>query len=732
MDGIIRIGTKLDTKPLEKELRQAEKELKQFEKEAEKLTTEKIEIEAKVKVADSEYKKQVADLKKSYGRSIMPAYAGGTSVSEQRKLEIARQYEEQLNEINQKYLEQIKPLEDINKKIKENANNQNSWKEKISETKAELDKIKGQNNLSKGLSKGFDKALKSAKKLVIGIIGVRAAYSLIRKASSSYLADNEETTSKISSLWTGLGTIMGPVIEMIVNLLKKAVTAVLQFMSVLTGTNYIAKANEAILNKQAKATKNLTKATQKYTASFDEMNVLNDNSDNGADNSVTSLFDINDLSENTRKAIDNIAKALKPVYEILKEIIKFSLEHPEVILGILGGVGLLSMLGKIIGVAGTGTVVGTGLAGILGVLLAIASIGVITISFKKVIEETEKYKEEQEGAQKTLEGNVKTADKFRKNVRKLVQDQEKGTEAANKSASAYKTLNQTSADHVKVLIEEGVQTKGFNKLINDQIGRTESLGRQIKTETNEMFKNIIALGESYKAGKLDEQGKKDYFETLTSVTDITELATLSTDELANKFLISTKEAENLKTQYNIVATELYRMYKNGDITVNILDKMPKEVRTKIENNFDKNIDLLDQVYDLINNLPIFKMINVETKVTADTSSAKSSLERLFANMTSGIKLLDNVLGTNLAYKFSQIKLARGGIVNNPGRGVSIGTNIIAGEAGPEAVLPLTDDTLQRLANMIPINVTVMNTMNGRVISRELQKVQNDSDFAYNR
>lgn len=77
------------------------------------------------------------------------------------------------------------------------------------------------------------------------------------------------------------------------------------------------------------------------------------------------------------------------------------------------------------------------------------------------------------------------------------------------------------------------------------------------------------------------------------------------------------------------------------------------------------------------------------------------------------------------------KLARGGIVNNPGPGVMMG-NYIAGERGAEAVLPLTDDTLQRLANMIPITVNVTNTMNGRVISRELQRVQNVSDFAYNR
>ncbi len=95
--------------------------------------------------------------------------------------------------------------------------------------------------------------------------------------------------------------------------------------------------------------------------------------------------------------------------------------------------------------------------------------------------------------------------------------------------------------------------------------------------------------------------------------------------------------------------------------------------------------------------------------------------------------INKVPGINLK-KLSTFKLprlARGGIVNNPGPGVMMGS-YVAGESGPEAVLPLTDDTLQRLANMIPITVNVTNTMNGRVLSRELQRVQNERNFAFNR
>lgn len=78
------------------------------------------------------------------------------------------------------------------------------------------------------------------------------------------------------------------------------------------------------------------------------------------------------------------------------------------------------------------------------------------------------------------------------------------------------------------------------------------------------------------------------------------------------------------------------------------------------------------------------------------------------------------------------RLAKGGIINMPGRGVAIG-----GESGREAVLPLTDSQQMALigeaiGKYVTINANITNTMNGRVISRELQKINNENNFAYNR
>lgn len=84
------------------------------------------------------------------------------------------------------------------------------------------------------------------------------------------------------------------------------------------------------------------------------------------------------------------------------------------------------------------------------------------------------------------------------------------------------------------------------------------------------------------------------------------------------------------------------------------------------------------------------------------------------------------------------KLAKGGIINQPGRGVPIGYGqAIGGENRAEGVMPLTDSQQMQLlgeaiGRYVTINANITNTMNGRVISRELQKVNNTNDFAFNR
>lgn len=88
-----------------------------------------------------------------------------------------------------------------------------------------------------------------------------------------------------------------------------------------------------------------------------------------------------------------------------------------------------------------------------------------------------------------------------------------------------------------------------------------------------------------------------------------------------------------------------------------------------------------------------------------------------------------------AREYVPVEMATGGIINMPGRGVPLG-GAIGGEVSKEGVIPLTDSQAMEelgatIGRYITINATITNNMNGRVISRELKKINSNSDFATN-
>lgn len=102
-----------------------------------------------------------------------------------------------------------------------------------------------------------------------------------------------------------------------------------------------------------------------------------------------------------------------------------------------------------------------------------------------------------------------------------------------------------------------------------------------------------------------------------------------------------------------------------------------------------------------------------------------------------IKTINKIPGIDLGtlQTFSLPRLAKGGIINMPGRGVPVG-NAIAGERGREAVLPLTDSQQMALlgeaiGKYININATVPVYVGNRQIAREIRKIEAENDFAYN-
>ena len=544
----------------------------------------------------------------------------------------------------------------------------------ISQMEAEAEKLKNQiislqerQNKTSPNAFNFKGLIKDAKKLILGIVGIRSAYMLARKASSAWLSTDEQKSKEMEANWIGLGAIFSSLIEGIMASLRKLITSVLYLMSKLTGVNYIEKANTAILNKQKKATNDLTKANNKLIASFDEMNVLGSNnsaSSSAIDTSV--LFDVSTLGESTIKTIEKIAEKLQPVYNIIKDIVKWCLDHPSSILIILGGTLLLNTISKIIGIAGVGGAAGTGLMGLLGVLGQLAVVGVVTAGVIWVADEV---------------------DKSNKNAQDFANSMDKIT-------SSYDEMIKTITGE----IDTNPTKEAFDKLI--YLYKTKK--GVLETEIESLKKNL-----TWYNWIIDPAA---YYDTKDKIKELEK-------ELHN----TNEEIKLIEGQANTTNQEVHE-----DIT-ETNDLLKQTFKEKYTLNIDeKNVDnTLNDLKDVSNVITNLKKNNTATiKVNSDTSGFKSGINNLFTSLTSKL----NAIG----FKIPTIKLAKGGIVNNPGRGVALG-----GEGGPEGVIPLTDAQQMALlgeaiGKYITVNANITNTMNGRIISRELQKIQNENDFALNR
>lgn len=653
MDGWIRIGTKLETKSFDKQIEQLEKEVETIEQ---ALSTD-LEIPVKFRMSEEERRKLESTLEKIKNRIIS------------------------LQQANQ------------------NLNNTDP---------------------SPNMDKGFKKLYKSARNLALGILSIRTAYTILSRASSAYLASDSETTSKLQANWVGLGTILAPAIQFLVDLMRKAVIGVLHFMSVLTGIDFIAKANANAIKSQTDATKELAKANQKATASFDEMNVLQDTSTSGGintDDIGNSLFDINELSRGTRDAITKVAEALKPVYEMIKKIINYCLENPEVILGMLGGVALLTMLAKIIGYAGVGGAMGAGLMGIYSALALIASLAVITISIVYTVQNYQRYKEAIENAGKNREKRHGKQMEYIDDLKEEAKQTDLTTKRVEELSTEFRHLTDDNLDLAMAHKDQYLALSPLEKKFADLMGETDAYRNSIIENTEESYNSILAWRELYNQGLLNEEQTNEYKEAVYKMNEA-----LNDQDIATALLIDDEEGyKKMQKEVSQAMLETYGITKD-DLLPSFEDfgKTTNNTRDKLK-DFIKEINKLDHK-------------NLELDLTMATDKAKETLTKFFTKFQTTIKTTFSAVGLKLP-EFPTIKLAHGGIINNPGRGVSLGNGIIGGEAGREMVMPLDSQTMaqlgQEIGKWITINANIINQMNGRTISRELQKINADSNFAMN-
>lgn len=214
MDGYVTIGTELDTKEFDAQMKYIERKM--------------LDIEDKLKQADM-----------------------GFEVGDTEKLEA--EYEKLGNQL-------------LGLKEKQEKYNQSIREAQM----AGFNKIKESVD---GVGNSLQKVTKRIAKMALAVFGIRSAFMFVRSAINTIAGDDEQLKADIDYMKSAIAYTLEPVVRGIVNLAKQLMFYVAYIIKAWTGKNIFENANKSLkgANKQAKA-------LSKQLAGFDEMNVLNDSS----------------------------------------------------------------------------------------------------------------------------------------------------------------------------------------------------------------------------------------------------------------------------------------------------------------------------------------------------------------------------------------------------------------------------------------------------------------------
>lgn len=556
---------------------------------------------------------------------------------------------------------------------------------------------KGVEKLNNTMSRGVKRILRFS----VAMIGVESIFTILSKAFNS----NEEAVKKMENVWNGLSAVLQPVVDWITDKLMYGVAVVNEFIKALTGIDLVARANAKALDKQANAQKNLNK----QTFSFDEMNIAQSNTSSSSDSS--GLIELPELSDETISKIHDVADTVlkiwdstKGIRDVLKKIIDFALKHPGVVLAILGGAKLAGWISSIIGVVG-------GTAGLFGIATALTIIAGISIA--NVIDEVKEFKD----AVNNADSQTSLLESNWKDMKDSVDE-----------------ITDADERFVKSIQATILEMNNSSLSISEYLGKLSNLEvhNQLVTDTFEDFENQLI--DNLKV----QEAEVEYMDALYEKTEKTEEQTSSYIEYLKKYRDSLIGVNDNLSKNNLVSKFLGDVIEDNKNKISDLDEKINYLNETLETNADNINNLGDEantskgkvkgLFDMINNL---KDKTVKIIVNGDTSKLQSALQKL-----TDLPLFGNAFKNYLNNANIKIPgLAVGGIVNMPGRGVPVG-GAIAGEAGREGVLPLTDsNTMAQLGQEIGKWITVQNVsntyLNGRLIQRQIDQTSKDKSFETN-
>ena len=676
MDGWITLGTTLDTKDLELKLKNLEKDLQRYDKEAKNLLKQKATLEVDLK--------EIEDAKKAL-KSTTDIDLEFATNEEQRK-QILRDYEIQMNLLNEGYKLNNKELEETTKKIETNNVKIEQTGNEISKIRGELTEIRNVDSINNAMRKIGDSIKNITRNVIrwgIAIFGVRSAYSFVRQAMSTLSQYDDQLATDIEYIRYALAKTVEPLVKKIVEWAYQLLGIVGYIIKLFFGKDIFKNAGVSNFKKDLDKTNKSAKELNKTLASFDEMEILQDNNSGSSGGGIGTPA--TDLAESL--------KNFKP-----PKWLKWVEDHLELVKKLIIGIGIAFGALKLASIIKQFT-------GLSSLVSSLATIGVIAIGVSLLYT--------------ALTG---------RDIINDIKEIKKGLKDLN-------SIRKEQNNQAKKMKED---TKSLIKSYNDT---ANSVG--VTKDQTQLYINTLLNGvdTNQKLIRSEEQ-QKDWLGALTG---------------GNKKLTETQKEQNKIIEIQI--EELKKLYDKGEMNNKQVALYKSRLEKQIETLQISNSKLNKNSEEYKNNTERIKQAKNELeKITGQPYIVRTNIQEPNTNpFKNKINDLVNWVARKLSY-FDTItvgfgfgsgggmgfrakggiyypKLASGGIINMPGRGVPYHGATI-GERGAEAVVPLTDSQQMALlgeaiGKYITVNATIVNSMNGRVLNRELQKIQNQTSFITN-
>ena len=606
----------------------------------------------------------------------------------------------------------------------------------------------------------------------LAMMAIRFAMRSISAATREYMATNSQMEGQMNTLKSLWGQVLGPAIQYVINLLMQAVSAVNAFVYALTGINFVARANEAALKKQAKATTTAAKA-QRQLAGFDEQTKLADTSGGGGGGTSSPVAMLDDglgampdfmkklveqfkngdwygagitVGETIMEAIESVdwKKLGSKVGEILGGIIGFaaglfvSIDPITIFEKVRDALtGLFNSISKeiqkvdwkavgnklidwlLVGLAATnpvtailsmmltpggeeftqatsgfvGSVVGALAAAIVGAYERIKEIAVgLWNAFKGFFDDYVDWDDTPHNIWLGIQEGIVAAIK---NIGKWVYDN-----IWVPFRDAFKEAFGIHSPSTKMEEFGGYMIAGLVNGIKNAISKVVSVCKEVWTAVKDVFSSV---GTWFKE-KFNMDAVRDGIKG--AISKITSACKEVWSAIKNVF-------SSVGTWFKDTFSNAWKKVKEvfssgGKIFDGIKDGISSAFKTIVNKLIDGINKIIKTPFDAIN-----KMLNTIRSVKV-----------------LGVTPFKNLWSQNPLSVPKIPKLAVGGIVNRPGRGVPA----IIGEAGAEAVLPLENNTewMDILADKIGGgNITIPITLDGKRIATYVVDIQKKKAFAMN-